>query len=314
MIQELTKAQEELLEKRRQEWFDIGTSSDNNFELAQEVITKLYEKMNLEKPIFLFVDSPYQGNVAIDMVKRDAEGPDEITPENFQVHLQNRLADIKAGNYDEKNIDFSYTYLWGSLDSYWISFYKFCEEIGAEYEKEDSELLDLWAQLATACGWWYPYENVCFVSKKATAINLNEENQLHNEDGPAISHEDGFNIYALNGVAVPRWLIETPNDEIDPNKILTIDNAEQRMIAMRYVGLENFLSSLPHKVIDTDSGYELLDVTIDGREGCIYLKMDNPSVPGKVHLEGVAPEIKTVSEALDWRFQIVKKQKPSFEA
>lgn len=313
MKNSLTQAEEQLLEQRKQEWLAVTLSSDNHFDKAEELITKLYDKMKLSKPKFVFIDSPFTGNVAIDMVSKD----DTITPENiedvFYDKLNARLSAIESGDYDKKNIDFSHTYLWGSLDSYWVAFYKFCEEIGAEYDKEDSELLDIWAQLTTACGWWFPFKEVCFVSKKPTSIIINENYEIHNPDGPAVTHADGFNMYSLNGTSVPKWLIETPNDEIDPSQVLNIANAEQRMIAMRYIGLENFLGSLPHKVVDTDSGYELLDVTIEDREGCMYLKMKNPST-GQIHLEGVAPEIKTVQEALDWRFQIVQKQKPSFEA
>ena len=59
------------------------------------------------------------------------------------------------------------------------------------------------------------------------------------------------------------------------------------------------------KVMDSteEYNYKLIDMGqwMPGYGTAAYLFMDNPSVPGLRHAEGVPPDIKTVSEAIKWR-------------
>jgi len=123
-----------------------------------------------------------------------------------------------------------------------------------------------------------------------------EEAKLHKENGPSISYRDGWSIYSLFGVSVPKeWIDNKPTAK----EILACKNAEQRMVGMRYIGLQNFLGELDHKVIDTKDDYRLLLIDLEGRQ-CEFLEMLNPST-GETHIEGVNPGITSVNQALAWR-------------
>ena len=121
---------------------------------------------------------------------------------------------------------------------------------------------------------------------------------LHSDKSPAIEYKN-WSIYALNGVKVPDWLVFTKDTEINPRKLLEIENAEIRREFVRKVGIDRVCYSLKAKVLDRSGKYELLTLDIFGRQRP-YLKMLNPSI-GTWHVEGVHPDCKTVQEAINYR-------------
>jgi hypothetical protein len=142
-------------------------------------------------------------------------------------------------------------------------------------------------------------------------IHRDAQNRPHCETGPFTAWRDGFGIYALHGVFVPRWLIETPKDQIDPKRVLALTNTEQRTAAMRFLGLHKFLDALKAETIDKEGDYSLHYLTVESVKIGPYLLMKCPST-GREFLEGVGdvdkyenldPTIKTCTEALQWRFR-----------
>jgi hypothetical protein len=131
---------------------------------------------------------------------------------------------------------------------------------------------------------WITTEQVIALTRPA--IKLNGE-QLHSDRGPAVSWpEGGQQYYFLNDVHVPREIVETPARELDPRLMLREQNAQ----------------ALGAECIDRQGDYELLLLDLQDGRMRPYLKMKNPSV-GVYHIEGVAPECRTVAEALAWRNQ-----------
>jgi hypothetical protein len=104
----------------------------------------------------------------------------------------------------------------------------------------------------------------------------------------------------LNGVKVPQWLVNTPPEELDPEKVLGLENAQQRAEGIKLIGLERMWFGKV-KIIDQWGNYELGDLPIGNSRTGRYLKMENPSVPDLWHVEGVPSAIKTVKEAINWR-------------
>ena len=123
---------------------------------------------------------------------------------------------------------------------------------------------------------------------------------VHDEHGPALAYPDGWRVWALNGVLVPREVVETPADELDARLLLSEPNAEVRREIVRKIGINRVFEQLGAQTLDTAGDYALVNLDIgDGRRRP-YLKMVNPST-GQVHLEGVAPQVRTVAEAIAWR-------------
>ena len=194
---------------------------------------------------------------------------------------------------------------WGQMDMFWIAYYRYPEQYLHVDYGEFSKVLQLWDTLGKSCGWWYPYENICFVSDRPEQIHRKGV-QLHNDSGPAVLYRDGYALWCLNGVDVGESIVTTPADQLDANLILTTKNAEVRREIVRKIGIERVCNKLNAKVIDTQGDYSLLLLDLrDGRKRP-YLKMLNPSI-GTYHIEGVPPECDTVEKAITWRNQTSEK-------
>jgi hypothetical protein len=105
----------------------------------------------------------------------------------------------------------------------------------------------------------------------------------------------------LNGVSVPKEIVITPSDKLDPSLILKEKNAEIRREIVRKIGVERVCEKLETKTIEKNNGYELLEIPIAGMETkAKYLKMKNPSID-TFHIEGVASDINSIREAIHFR-------------
>jgi hypothetical protein len=172
--------------------------------------------------------------------------------------------------------------------------------------------------IAMNCGWWIPEETFVFVSEKPTEIHL-VNGRLHKDGGPAISFQDGFGIWSLNGIRVSKEIAETPGDKLDPHLIMSESNADVRAQVAATIGPERICKELNAKVVDSfiigkeilPSGankYELLMLEISKDQPRPYLKMINES-EGTVHYEGVPPNCKTAKEGFLERYPIFKDPK-----
>jgi hypothetical protein len=136
-----------------------------------------------------------------------------------------------------------------------------------------------------------------------------KDKRLHRDLGPAILFEDGFAVYALNGIPDPtgEYVMKEAKD-IDVASVMKIENVDLRREVLKKIGLERFLVEAKAKEIDrlpiTVNGkkclYLLLDVDLGDGVTARVLKMDNPSIDA-IHIEGVEDTCNTVKEALAWR-------------
>ena len=185
---------------------------------------------------------------------------------------------------------------------FWIAFYRYPEQYLNINYGEYSKILFLWDILGKSCGWWYPYENICFISDRPQEIHK-KGIQLHNESGPALLYRDGYALWFLNGVDVGEEIIKTPAEKIDAKLVVTNNNAEVRREIVRKMGIELVCQRLGSKCIDKKDNYELLLLDLQDGRNRPYLKMLNPSI-GVYHIEGVHPDCNTVEKALNWRNQV----------
>jgi hypothetical protein len=75
--------------------------------------------------------------------------------------------------------------------------------------RQTSALAGLW-QIAKNAAWILPTERICWLSARPTAIRIDTNGRLHAADGPALTHLDGWSVYAWKGVLVPPWIIDRP--------------------------------------------------------------------------------------------------------
>ena len=132
---------------------------------------------------------------------------------------------------------------------------------------------------------------------------------MHHDLTPALLFRDGYCLWMLNGVSVPKYLVETPEGKLDIEFFKKETNADIKAEFIRKYGIQRMLS-LGEKMCDAsnsknkwyvDSEYELYNMgKIFNRERAVFLKMKNLTT-GTYHVEGVDPSCGTVEEALKYR-------------
>ncbi len=193
--------------------------------------------------------------------------------------------------------------------TWWVGFYDFI--LNELFQEKISEYKDF-LEYIEACQNIHvliPFGDIVFISDNPQELTIDTSQRLHHETAPAMMYNDGYSLFYLNGIQVPKWAIETPKDEIDPKKVLALTNTEQRMALMRFVGLNKFLSDLNAEKIDNYKDYVLYYLNVNNVKIGPYLFMVCPS-SGRQFLEGVGdaskyenidPTIKTCQDALKWR-------------
>jgi len=127
------------------------------------------------------------------------------------------------------------------------------------FEPDENERLDLLVALAARCGSWSPYQRVCLVCERPSAIHVEAAwphgphgmMRLHNADGPAIMFRDGWREYAWHGTRVPAGLIE---DGWDLDHILTEYNNDLRRCAIERLGWDRLEADLAAVAVAPDPG------------------------------------------------------------
>jgi hypothetical protein len=145
------------------------------------------------------------------------------------------------------------------------------------------------------------FEDVCFISDFPQDINLNSRNQLHSDTKAALLYRDSYSIHALNGVRMESSLATVSSNDINKDMIIKQPNVDIRRELVRKLTPEQLVAVLDAKVIDENKDYQLLGIDLGDNRVRPFLKMNNPSMPGVVHIEGVSPTCKTVKDALMFR-------------
>jgi hypothetical protein len=206
--------------------------------------------------------------------------------------------------------------VYGSHDAAWLAFHHYFYEVLGLTDQAGS-LPGLW-ELAQSAGWALPHQNICWVSERHHILSRDDRGRLHCNTGPACAYPDGWAIYAVHGVRVPRYVIEDPA-QIDVARIGAETNAEiRRVMIERYRHGENVSGSAAYV---RDSGAKRLDH--DERFGTLWrrdLPNDEPIVMIEVinstpepdgrfkrYWLRVPPGTKTAHEAVAWTFGVPAK-------
>lgn len=340
-LNELQKQQLEEYKKECFTW-GVKTGETDRL-AAYESITKLYKAAGFDKPKFVFVPGTLHAQAVMNVYDKDElfneiscivkengeEGKDaydyvneivkEIFPElspvltkkktkvgkvDIKDPVKNKIATLLVNFFNEGALKFFYTNFWGQQDYFWIAFYKFPEKfLDVKYPEQESELLQVWEDLAKAAGWWWPFEGLCIVADRPTKMEyklVDNRIQLHSETGPALQWADGWGLYYLNGVRVPKELVMTPPAELHGDMILHEENVEVRREIVRKLGPERIVRDLDAKILDENGDYTLYEVPLGLTNPGHYLRMRNPSID-TWHFECVPHTCKTVKEARIWR-------------
>lgn len=85
-----------------------------------------------------------------------------------------------------KNLQQSFT---GSLSCYWPALYLTAEELGVIYDKKEQVTLKHWSALAQSCFFWYPFQTVCFISRRPKRFFIDDSGKVN-----GVLFKDGWSL------------------------------------------------------------------------------------------------------------------------
>jgi hypothetical protein len=111
--------------------------------------------------------------------------------------------------------------------------------------------LNMFQHTVRAGGTWTPYEGGVVVCENPTSLVVNNNGQVHNLEGPAVTYANGWKRYYINGVRVPEALIEDPTT-LTLEQITGERNTEIRRIMIERLGIPKFLELAEAELVDDD--------------------------------------------------------------
>ena len=171
---------------------------------------------------------------------------------------------------------------------------------------------DAWERAAKYGGFRVLHEKFCLVSEFPEVLKVDTNRRPHCETGPSHRWKDGFEIYHLNGILVPKWLVMTDAGKIDPKLALTEKNVDVQREIIRKVGAERMLKACNAKTLDafvdrhTKGGndYRLMEMSIGDNIRRKYLYFEHASFPGVWYAQPVHPDLKRAIHARAWMLSI----------
>ena len=284
-------------------WSNIWSNIRSNIyeNIAENIESNIWSNIrsNIYEKIYENIESNIWSNIY--------ENIYENIVSNIVSNIRSNIGLNIRSNIDENR--YIFTYCWGQHDIGWVQYNSYFVNSGLLPEDDNFAIIRMWKDLSKSAGWCYTLKNVVFVCEKPSELHINENGKLHKDGSMALKYSDGYGLYMLNGVQVPKWLAVSRDTEIRPSKIAEIDNVEIRREFVRKIGIERIKYSLGAKTIHTDTyiiggkslTYNLLefdfkDVTARA------LEMQNPSLPDVQHIEFVPLECETVEDA--WLFRV----------
>jgi len=299
MFDSLTPQQKKLLAVYRDKWIRVGLCCEPvNPVLAQEVTNYLYwhilkrQKKGKNVPVYL-APSPRHAWVAVWLAtKKEISDPEKLRKE-VSLWQQKATAEERKKCFSS----FVWPYVDGHFYVHWFAFYDYCEQVlGVKYpNKEEYE----WYKKTTKLGLVYPLEGICIISDRPKKIYMKDNTVLHREDGPAIEYRDGWGVYMLNNIRMPKWAVMTPPEKIDLQIVLNYHNTDVQRELIRKVGYDRILKATDAQVLETwvcpKTGLkytmrEMKTKNIRRR----YLCYEHASMPGIFFAKAVPPEAKTI--------------------
>ena len=284
LVKQLTKDQEAKIDVYLKKWLKIGKRTKPTDQTkAINAVKFLYKMIDMEMPTDVrFVKSPLEANKLI-----------------------HKLQGKKKSEAVE--------YVYPTRSVYWLAYYGFYDyilNVIFPQEKNNFKLFTQFLKHSKEFFAVYMFDTVAIISEFPTEYNLNEQGQLHNDKGASMSFSDGFKLYNLNGVSVTKEIATIKGSKITKEMLLKEQNVDIRRELLRKVPNENISKVLNSEIVDqkivTINGkninYELLKIDIDGN-GRVrpFLKMNNPSLKGVIHIEGVGDDCLTIEDAIKFR-------------
>ncbi len=129
----------------------------------------------------------------------------------------------------------------GQHEAAWLSFYDTFRRFGL---KELVAPLDGLTAIGRNAGWAWFFRDAVILTERPLVVHVEPDrrgaNQLHCETGPAIAYPDGWAIWSLHGIRVPRDVVEAAHT-LTPAAIHAEPNVEVRRVMIERFGHRRYL-------------------------------------------------------------------------
>jgi len=128
---------------------------------------------------------------------------------------------------------------------------------------------------------------------------------LHCEDGASLGYPDGFSVYAIHGVHVPRKVVLSPRS-LTVEEIEAEGNVEVRRVMIERYGPERYLLDSGAEEIHRDDFGILYRKDFPEDQSLVMVKVVNatpePDGSFKDYFLRVPPEMERARQAVAWTF------------
>lgn len=305
-VEKLTPEQEAKIPEYLEKYYNkIYNPQKVDEKKAIKSINYIYKEAGYGEPQVIFATSPIDAQIIANTFTQE----DKI--KNIVDNMRkNKVPVTEMFEKLRGKIKYEETSWYGNISDYgWTCFYEFINnEIFPDFKLE---IWDIWKELVESNIYdMIQLEKVCIVIVMPEHVKVNADKRLHCETGSAIRWSDGYELYYLNGINVPDYIVNLPADELDPHLILNEQNADIQREIIKKIGAEKILKKLDAVVLDkwtdgkTGKYYELLNLKV-GNIDRKYLYYEHASIPGYFYAKPVPPETKTARDGRAWILSLV---------
>jgi uncharacterized protein DUF6745 len=311
MLDKLTPQQERQLIEFRAQCLEIGLRTGPvNMDVVSPIIAKWYRYIGKAVPYVWHCESPMMAQLVINVLianlsdnlidnlraNLSANLSDNLSANlsanlranlsdnlraNLRDNLRANLRDNLRANLSANRLKYFSSWFWGNLDIYWLSFYEYPKKyLGIKYNEQDVTRLNEWLELADNCGFFFPFDGICFVCDRPTVIRKDAETRLHCDFAPSVEFSDGWKLYYWHGISVPERAVLDINS-YQAKEILAERNGEVRRALMSLYGWERILPEVNAKLIDKHPDPtigELYEFFIDGQKYHVAMVQDGTPI------------------------------------
>ena len=199
---------------------------------------------------------------------------------------------------------------------FWVGYYWygspsvvsfFTEVCGLKLSKDIIERATAYRRVCESVNYIWANSDFIIVCARPKRITKDENGRLHSEIDKAIEYPDGWGLYMLHGIGFDESLwTKITRRTITSKEALSINSADQRAIALQYIGGEKLMADFGGKIIGKDEYGELIELTElkDGNgQSYKYLKAFDPDKGDYVWLR-TRPEFTMPVEAEAWSYDV----------
>lgn len=252
MLTELTAEQEALMSVVRDEWIALCDNGKHDKVRARTAAEYLYQQAGLKVPPIIVCESPLSAIVALEMVRDSVRASVKASVwASVRASVGDSVRDsVEASVWDSVKASVWEFWWAGCWDYGWCAFYDYLHRIKAIPKhrqfcayRDTVARSGMWSALA--------YENVCIVAMMPIQVSRDEQMRLHSEDGYAVEFGDGYGQHYLSGVFFPPDLHKgLVSGAMGVPNVLKIENVEQRMAALKFIGAEKLLQQCDAQLVN----------------------------------------------------------------